>query len=218
MPASVRAPLPLTKAPAETNLDAPAVSDAHPFIPNLAPLRTLDHRSPRRGFPPDTVPLASHPTWGSFGANGTATIGEWRSAPLTATLGGWLKFETAGHLGLPAKASAKPGGAGVALELRDPKSDALLAAIRPSKVPGDTWRAAYVRAPRGPFVVVARDSSAEHWLAFSAPVEMSGPSHLAWLAVKNGRLLTYVAAALCAALGLVLFYQHVLFPPLAPRR
>ena len=181
MPVSVRPPLPLA-----------AGGPAGVFQENRVLLRNLDEHSPRRGLSPATAPLASHPTWGSFGERGVAATGEWRSAPLTAPLGGWLKFETAGQLGEP----------GVSLALCDANTGALLAAVRPTKVPGDAWRAAYVRAPRGPFMVIARDESATRWLAFSAPVEMSNLSHAAWVLVKNGQLIATCAAIACALLGL----------------
>ena len=48
----------------------------------------------RRGTPHrahlDFPPLASHPTWGSFGPAGASATAEWRSAPLRAVIGGWL--------------------------------------------------------------------------------------------------------------------------------
>jgi hypothetical protein len=185
LPASIRPPLAMKAATASAA-----------FTENLATLRSFDGRPPRNGLSPATSPLPSHPTWGSFGKDGVATTCEWRSAPLTATLGGWLKFETAGDLGRD----------GVALELRDASTDALLATVRPTKVPGDAWRAAYVRAPRGPFVVVARDASPERWLAFSAPVEMSNLSHAAWVLVKNGKLIAGCAAAACVLLGLAALF------------
>ena len=183
MPASVRPPLPLAPAPDGTG----------PFLENRAPLRTLADHPPRAGFSPATQPLATHPTWGSFGRDGAAATGEWRSEPVTATLGGWLKFETAGQLGEP----------GLALELHDANTGALLAAVLPTKLPGDAWRAAYVRAPRAPFVVVARDESPTRWLAFSAPVEMSNLSHAAWVLVKNGRLIAVIAAVAALLLALL---------------
>ena len=62
-------------------------------------------------------------------------------------------------------------------------------------------RAAYVRAPQVPFVVVARDDSAARWLAFSAPVEMGQLSYYAWRCTKHGWLIADVAAALAALLG-----------------
>lgn len=182
MPAVLRAPLPLKSA-------APSV-----FAENHT-----SHLSataiPRHGLSPATAGLASLPTWGSFdAATGPAATGEWTSAPLTAPLGAWLKFETAGHLG------AAP--ATLAVELRDAQTRALLSTVQPSKIPGDTWRAAYVPAPRQPFIVVARDQDSARWLAFSAPVEMGRLSYLAWRATQHSWLLVQLSAG--AALALVL--------------
>ncbi len=185
MPAVVRAPLPLT----------PAHSAGFPAnrVSALAPLA-----APRPGLSPATPPLPSTPTWGSFDpASGPAATGSWTGAPLTAPLGAWLKFETAGHLG--------ESPATLALELRDARTHALLASVRPSKVPGDTWRAAYVRAPRDPFVVVARDEDATRWFAFSAPVEMGRLSYFAWRATRNGLFLAQLAAGLAASLALLVY-------------
>ncbi len=193
MPAVVRAPLPLT----------PAQSAGFPVshVSALAPLA-----APRPGLSPATPPLPSKPTWGSFDpATGPAATATWTGTPLTATLGAWLKFETAGHLG------ASP--ATLALELRDARTHALLASVRPSKIPGDTWRAAYVRAPRDPFVVVARDADTTRWFAFSAPVEMGHLSYVAWRATRNGLFLAQLAAGLAASLGVIAF----LLRPRAPR-
>lgn len=184
MPIPIRAPL--TLQPAQTS----AVfreNDTRPFAWNKAP---------RAGLSPATAPLETAVTWGSFaptGAEGSA-IGEWRSGPVTASLPGWLKFETAGHLGNP--------NGGVALELRSAATDRLLATVRPSKVPGDTWRAAYVRSPREPFIVVARDEHVARWLAFSPPVEMGRWSYLAWQATKHGLFIAGLAAFLAAALAI----------------
>ena len=111
---------------------------------------------------------------------------------LTAPLGGWLKFETSGDIGRD----------GVALELHDAASHILLATVCPTKIPDDTWRAAYVHAPREPFIVVAHDTSTSHWLAFSAPVEMSALSYYAWQLAKNGWLVAELAASAAGLLGL----------------
>jgi hypothetical protein len=183
MPAIVRAPLPLVPAPAST-------ATASPFLANQA--SQLTHlTAPHHGISPKTFPLASVTTWGSFAASdGPAATGEWQSAPLTAPLGAWLKFETAGQLG------ASP--ATLSLELRDAQSGTTLASIRPSKIPGDTWRSAYVRAPSSPFVVVARDQDPARWLAFGAPVEMGHFSYLASRATKHGLLLAEIAALIAA--------------------
>lgn len=183
MPAVICAPLPLK----------PATSG--PFLENHA--SELTHlTAPHIGISPTTFPYASALTWGTFDATGPAATGEWRSAPLTSRLGAWLKFETAGQLG------ASPST--LSLELRDASTDALLATIQPSKVPGDNWRAAYVRAPHVPFVVTARDRDSTRWLAFSAPVEMGHLSYLTWRATANGQLLASLAAVvalLCVVLG-----------------
>ncbi len=181
MPVPIRAPLAIASAGVTTA-----------FVENDA--RTADReRPPRLGLSPATAPLEAAKSWGSF-ANAPAA-GVWRSAPLAAPQSGWLKFETAGDLGRP--------GAAVSLMLRDAQSGAALVEVNPGKIPGDTWRAAYVRAPRATFVIEARDDSAAHWLAFSAPVAMSAPSYWAWQATKHGLLIFTLAA--CATLALALW-------------
>jgi hypothetical protein len=60
-------------------------------------------------------------------------------------------------------------------------------------VAGISWRAAYVRAPAGSFVITARDEDARRWLAFAEPVEMGPLSHWAWRAVKQGWLMVEIA-------------------------
>ena len=189
MPTVVRAPLPLSPSL------PPSVSPS-PFAANHASQLSLP-TAPRHGLSPQTGALASLPSWGSFDPNtGPAATGAWRSAPLTSPLGAYLKFETAGQLG------ASPTT--LALELRDAQTDALLATVVPSKIPGDTWRAAYVTAPRVPFVVVARDQDPARWLAFSAPVEMGTLSYLALRATQHGLLLAQLSALTAAALALLL--------------
>ncbi len=184
MPAVLRAPLALQS------------SGPSPLAENHASQLSL-LTAARSGLSPATVPLASAPTWGSFhSTTGPAATGEWTSAPLTSPLGAWLKFETAGQLGTSPST--------LALELRDAKSGAILATVAPSKVPGDTWRAAYVRAPHLPFIVVARDADPARWLAFSAPVEMGHLSYLTFQATKHGLLLAQLAAGLAAGLAAAL--------------
>jgi hypothetical protein len=172
MPVSVRAPLLLD----EGGTSAPA------FTRNLVPQPRLKSGS-RLGLSPATPPYGSHSTWGSFGRGGAAERGTWISASLRSPPG-WLKFETAGHLGQP----------GVALELHDAQNGGLVGVVQPSRVPGDGWRAAYVRAPQRPFVVVARDEDSSRWLAFSAPVAMSTGSYAAWQLARHGLLVAWVGA------------------------
>lgn len=178
--------------PAEVRPSLAVVSASNTgFRENQASALALE-TAPRNGLSPKTPALATRTTWGSFGTDGAADQGVWRSAPVQTQLGGWLKFETAGQLGEP----------GVALELRDAATDALLASVVPTKVPGDAWRAAYVRVPARPFVIVARDSDPNRWLAFGAPVEMAALSHGAWWITKNGLLVAEIAAGLALLLGL----------------
>lgn len=180
MPVPLRAPL--TVVPADR---------ATVFLENDA--RAADRKvPPHAGLPPALAPLEAAKTWGSFSPSAAPT-GTWRSAPIAPSPLGWLKFETAGDLGRP--------GAAVSLALRDAQSGALLAEIAPGKVPGDTWRAAYVPAPRVPFVVEARDDSAAHWLAFSGPVEMGAPAYWAWRLTKNGLLIAWFSAGAAVLLA-----------------
>ncbi len=182
MPLPIRAPIDMAGAPANA---------ASVFVENDARGADVEH-PPRTGLSPGLPPLDAAKTWGSFDRElGSAATGEWKSAPLVATRGGWLKFETAGQLGEP----------GVALELHAAHSGDFLVAIKPDKVPRDSWRAAYVRAPREPFILIARDTDPARWLAFSGPVEMGTFSYRAWRASKHGFLMMYLAAAATVILG-----------------
>lgn len=183
MPLPIRTPLALVPA---------ATTSTEIFRENDARGSDVEH-PPREGLSPATPPLDATKTWGSFTPGGGATAtGEWRSAPLPPPRAAWLKFELAGHAGLP----------GVALELRSAGTDELLATVAPTKVPGDTWRAAYVRTPREPFVVAARDADPARWLAFSGPTEMGALSYWAARTTKHGLLIVYLSStatiALCA--------------------
>lgn len=184
MPVPIRTPLALVpQFVPGTSFVANDARDANPEFP------------PHYGLSPATPPLDFAPSWGSYGngEQGAAALGEWQSKPIAPKqTNGWLRFETAGH----------PGEAGVSLELRDAASDALIATVRPSKTPGDTWRAAYVPSPGVPFIVVARDTDPTRWLAFSGPVEMGSLSYWAWQANKHSLLLFGLTAATTAGLAL----------------
>lgn len=176
LPVSVRPPLPLAAA-RSTFFASPS-----PALP------------PTTGLSPATHPLDYRTTWGSFSPAGAANATrEFTSAPLRAPLGGWLRFETAGHV----------GELGVTLELRDAHTGAPLASIASNKIPGDTWRAAYVPAPAGEFVVFARAPDASQWLAFSQPTEMAAGSFYAWQFSKRGLLVAELALAAAALLALI---------------
>lgn len=187
---SLRGVMPAEIRPA-LRLEA-AAEDARAFPSTQTSALQLD-AAPRIGTSPATPALPTHRVWGSFGVNGAATTGTWRSLPLTAAAGGWLKFEVAGQ----------PGAEGISLELRDAVTDRTLHRITPSRPPGDTWRAAYVPAPAAAFVVVAVDQSPTAWIAFSAPVEMGRLSHAAWRLTQHGALIAALAAVAALMLGVI---------------
>ena len=154
---------------------------------------------PAEGLSRRTPPLDYTSTWGSHAAEtGPGAAGEWRSKPLPAPAPHirWLRFESAGNL----------GETGVSLQLRSAVGDRLLAEVRPSRVPGDAWRTAFVPAPREAFRVVAADRDSTRWLAFSGPAGMGGLSYLAREATRHAPLILQVAAGasvLLAAVALV---------------
>jgi hypothetical protein len=185
MPVVMRQPLTLQAAP-----------DVSPVFRENNASQLRIETEPRHGLSPTTAPLASLKTLGSFTAEGgAAATGVWISSPVVPTLHGWLKIETAGQL----------GQSGTALELHDAETGVLLADVRANKTPGDAWRAAYVRTPRRPFVLVAKDTDPTRWLAFSAPVEMGALSYRAWQAAKSGMLLVWLSASATLVLLLATF-------------
>src|SRR5262249_9485857 len=95
---------------------------------------------------------------------------------------------------------------GVSLSVRDAQTDVVLAEVRPTRSPGESWRSAYVHAPRTSFVVEARKESPTGWLAFSPPVEMGTGSYWAWQAVKNGLLILWCAGIATGVVAIVTFW------------
>jgi hypothetical protein len=146
-------------------------------------------------------PLPNAVTWGSFGTNGSAGLGSWESDPVPALNGGWLKFEVAGQV----------GATGLSLEIRDAATRRVLAEMRPAEQPGNSWRAAYVRAPASPFIITARDDDPAGWLAFSEPAEMGMLSYIAWNAVQNGLPLAEIAAG-CGIILCLAAWRFSLIP------
>ena len=175
LPVTVRPPLKITTA-------------SSTFIPS--DLKAIYPPAP--GLTPSTPPLAYRRTWGSYVAdNATATDLEFTSAPLRAPFGGYLKFEITGNVSAP----------GNYLQLRDAFTGETIATIQPNKVPGTSWRAAYVPAPSEKFVIAARAAKGASPFAFSEPVEMTTGSYWAWILNKNGQLIASIALALAILLG-----------------
>lgn len=190
MPVPIRAPFAINAANANPG-----------FAENNAIATTLD-LPPHAGLSPATSPLDASLSWGSYLPGSEAPPREepreWRSAPIVPPAFGWLKFETAGQIG------HRSGG--VSLTLEHAQTGRTLARIAPTRMPDDSWRAAYVRTPSEPFVIVATDASPTQWIAFSPPVAMGAGSYWAWQVTKHGQMILYFAGGLSLILttGLVI--------------
>jgi len=189
LPVSVRPAIPLTLGTGQTSFIShdsrpPSRTDQFAAITSNAPT----------GFSNTLSALSNRTTWGSYGGGGAGDTGTWASAPIAAR-SGWLMLQTAGQV----------GESGIAIELHDAATGEVLADIRPTNVPNDSWRAAYVRVPGRPFVIASRDEDTRRWLAFSEPVEMGGLSHWAWRSVKQGWLIVQIAGVAALFVGAALW-------------
>lgn len=96
--------------------------------------------------------------------------GEHWESKLLPTGKGWWLIETKGDLGQRGTSLAIVGADG-----------RVLSRVVPSRIPGQSWRGAYVPAPRVPATLVAETDRASEF-AFSEPVEMSSLSYgFRWL-------------------------------------
>lgn len=127
------------------------------------------------------------------GTRFVAAPARWESPPVPAATG-WWKIETSGSPGLP----------GVSLALVAAADRRLLSPIAPSKLPGETWRAAYVPAPREPAHFVAQVDAYAKWVAFSEPIEVPTLSYRLWQMAKQGLLLLCLATAAAMVLLVIL--------------
>ncbi|HVU35383.1 MAG TPA: hypothetical protein VHE61_18240 [Opitutaceae bacterium] len=134
---------------------------------------------PHLAAPPPPAPPLSY--------RATRTVqapGQWQSGPL-APSPGWWKIETAGDVGTP----------GAVLEFRAANDGRVLEPVAPTKPAGNSWRAAYIPAPKVPAILVARVAAPAHWLAFSEPVLISTLGYRTW------RLTVYSPWLLWASFG-----------------
>ena len=130
-------------------------------------------------------------TWGSFTDQGRAAQGRFDSQIMASCKsGGRLQFQVSGYL----------GWSGHYLAVKEQKSGRETA-VRPSRVPKESWVSVTVPCPSGPFTVVAVDAAADSWFAFREPVEVGGLSLLSeWLIGKaRGMLLVSLGLALLSA-------------------
>lgn len=140
---------------------------------------------------PETPALVFAPTWSSHGADTVSQpTRQWISQPIEPPHFGYLKFEMAG--------SADPDKA--QLELWSVDQTRRLASVRPSRIPGTTWRAAYVATPDEPFRVIASDRDPDGWLAFSAPAPMATGSYWVWRLAAHAPVMAIISGLMLLGL------------------
>ena len=99
-------------------------------------------------------------SWGSYSAQKEAARGKFESQPIQASRLPYLTIPVAGDL----------GAVGLSLELVE-LSSGKVTEVTPPYAPQGTWLNVPVRAPEGPFKIVARDDSDSAWFAFKEPIE-----------------------------------------------
>ena len=140
-----------------------------------------------------TTPKRSEASWGSYGAQGNAQRGRITLNFRNPSRGGWLKIPVAGY---PVSKYMR-----LYVESIDVK---YLANLIPFQNPRESWRNVYIKAPDGPFRIVAEDNNSQFWFAFSVPVETG----LATLMTKSIiKIWLYLFSA-----GLFLLFFDVLHP------
>ncbi|MEO6568829.1 MAG: hypothetical protein ABIO94_08705, partial [Opitutaceae bacterium] len=133
----------------------------------IAPAKEETGLAFRPGNAPELPARDGLPALGTDPARGGVATGEFISAPI-ATSFPLLQLRIAGTLHPPATSLVLRTGEGREIQPLGGASTAL-----------DKWRRINFEAPRGPFQIVARDSSATEWLAFTAPTEIGTLSRLA---------------------------------------
>jgi len=141
------------------------------------------------GTSPETPPLALRRVWGSFASAAGGAAAEWKSSIIPASPFAYWKIEVSGSLGSP----------GTSLDVVSEESGKVLSGAFPTRIAGNSWRAAYARAPREPARLVAHADSPSTWFAFSAPVEMSGLSYWSLQLARKGSWLLLGGLPLGAA-------------------
>lgn len=169
LPASVRAPIKLVTD-----------GEAGPFaVPMEKP-----ERDPVTGIlvtPPAPLP-AGFPPLGMdlvIGSGSASQGGTWRSRPIDAE-GSFLRFSLAGTWNDPA----------VSLTLCNAVTGEVITKILPPDPSKSSWQTAFVPRPKETFVVVARDESADGWIAFTQPRVEAFGSSLARRALPSAGMLT----------------------------
>lgn len=196
-----RGPLPLPfKGWLKETLDRPGGRAILP-IEVRAPRAILDRSAePLAGAVGASVPpLEFRRFAGTFGKFGSAGSAEWRSEPLQPGTYPYWAIDIAGDLGAP----------GISIRLESMASGAILVELQSSVPVGARWKTIYVRVPQEPFRVVVKDTSNDHWIGWSEPVEISRVTYFTLTLLKSVRRLRVVSglAVVLAIVGAMLAWK-----------
>lgn len=137
------------------------------------------------GWLPAMADAPTERSWGSYSAAaGVRTRRMFESQPVKASSLPYLEIPVAGDL----------GARGTSLELVE-AGTGTATPVRPEKLPGARWVNVRVKAPPGPFKIVARDESDAQWFAFKEPREMGRLSCWAAEMVARWRWFLWAGAA-----------------------
>jgi hypothetical protein len=169
LPAAVRSPLPVEPAV----LTNGAFVREGPFVDSI---------------PRD--PLAR--SWWSLSDLGRRATGRFESRAMSCQIGGRLRFQVAGYLGMP----------GQYLALRNLRTGRE-SPVRPRQLAEDEWTEAVAACPTDPFEIVAIDDTAESWFGFREPVEIGWASVVAESLIDESRDILIIVLTLAALVRVV---------------
>jgi hypothetical protein len=157
------------------------------------PLKIASTNPAPSAFVPGGVPMSisntpGEPCLGCFTTNGPLR-GTFESAPLNSSRP-YLQIDVAGDL----------GALGLDLKLVSLASGNTIE-VKPPREPGGQWLSIDVKAPSGPFQLVARNDSSTNWFAFKVPREMGRLSFWAEKAIGAYKLVL-AAGILCFTFAL----------------
>jgi hypothetical protein len=133
----------------------------------LGSATTVDSGAFKPGHAPDLSGRGGLPHVGTWALEGGARTGEFVSGPLRSEFP-FVQFRVAGTL--------RPPATSLVLRTADGKEIVPLDAAFTAT---ERWKRVNFATPNGNFHVVARDSSATDWFAFTAPIEIGGLSRVA---------------------------------------
>ncbi|HZQ48647.1 MAG TPA: hypothetical protein VFC07_16635, partial [Verrucomicrobiae bacterium] len=128
---------------------------------HVAPATNSDDSFVPHGWLLSEADAPTERSWGSYSGKKEAARGIFESLPIQAGTLPYLVVPVAGDLGRP----------GLSLKLVEVNTGREIS-VTPSEIAHGEWLNVVVRAPSGPFKLVARDESETGWFAFKEPIEM----------------------------------------------